>query len=407
MPTTYASEYLSEWANEPSGGDFHSPLVAGLSGGYLVAWNSYSSPLTDRFTMVSTTTGSVVSYVDYPAGSTFVHDSQQDSNNNNWVAFYTYGTAFAMLATASQTGGTLSINQIGALPTTYTGSSSSNGFVNIYPSNDTSELAVWDQTFVSYPGTATVRGVNTADATENWSWTPVSLGHGTATPPRLVGSFGASRVLMYCTTHDDLELWDDTGSLLDSIAPPTDYHWSGRDVFPIGADLIVASTIGTTTSSDPQAAQVKRLSAAGDVLSYLWSTDITTDWGPTRSWQSPALAGAGDAITLVSTGGASGTATAMSLYVIDGATGTSYPSTPDSHLIVGLDAGYSSSNVLAFAGTDRLVVNGDAAVGSIWSVIGTRSAPTYLRRRQSPAYTPSRVRGVDIRQRQTPIITRP
>lgn len=39
--------------------------------------------------------------------------------------------------------------------------------------------------------------------------------------------------------------------------------------------------------------------------------------------------------------------------------------------------------------------------------VGTEQNPTYLRRRQSPAYTPSRVRGVDTRARQTPIITRP
>lgn len=36
-----------------------------------------------------------------------------------------------------------------------------------------------------------------------------------------------------------------------------------------------------------------------------------------------------------------------------------------------------------------------------------RSAPTYLRQRQSPVRAPSRVRGVDLRQRQTPRITRP
>jgi hypothetical protein len=42
--------------------------------------------------------------------------------------------------------------------------------------------------------------------------------------------------------------------------------------------------------------------------------------------------------------------------------------------------------------------------GNVHTFAGAARVPRYLRQRQSPVRTPSRVRGIDLRQRQTPRI---
>jgi hypothetical protein len=203
------------------------------------------------------------------------------------------------------------------------------------------------------------------------------------------------------TGHTSTWIWDGpTDTLLDTYSWPSTMSGSNpKQMRPVGTDRIFFAML-MNDSADPQNYWIGVLSTASDTLTIEWDDTLVTDWDISTVAQAVIAAGEGFAIVGPSTGH---NGTAASLYAIDTTMGEVKPTTASTDVGTGAE----QFNNFVAAGTDYLVyADGDSPFEvRSWSMLFPTLGFTYLRQRQSPVRTPSRVRGVDLRQRQTPIIT--
>lgn len=251
---------------------------------------------------------------------------------------------------------------------------------------------------------------STTDASLIYSWTK-STGTGGHNFFHTV-PMDSSRILGICFTHGEWELWDaTTDTLLDSITS-LDSRWGGYvgSWTAIGADRAFYAW-QPDIDADPMVIDYGVISTAGDTLTVEWSVDgFETNWST------------GDATDRLYTSvNSTGTTVAiharqpaasypdMSLYIVDGNTGQTSASEASALAAHGSRPYAVECQGVTFASVNDLVVDMNTAVSSTEHVVNwdvRRAAPAILRQRQSPVRTPSRVRGIDLRARQTPYITR-
>jgi hypothetical protein len=244
-------------------------------------------------------------------------------------------------------------------------------------------------------------GLSTVDASQDFDL-DTTTGH--ASGYGIIGHPTTDRVLTYCYTHYDVELWDGPGGTLLSSLDDSSFYFTPA-AFPASwatvGDRLTFAVSDMDLGVDPVELSLGLLSSAADTLAWSWSqVGYATDWVNSDTSVSQSLATWGDVAFFGSRTTSSGTA---SVYVVD---------TPAQAIYTGGPSVYAPgifTNSVGFAGADTVVAF-RGFVGTpdwaIWSVVGPPAGPTYLRQRQSPVRSPSRVSGVDIRTRQTPIIVR-
>lgn len=392
---------VGTWDTTATGTLYTDFVIGGLGNDYFCTYNAYLNPLDgeywSRYQLRSIADPATlldnVSWGPYtdryePWGSS------QDAAGNCWLIRQDWdNNENFLLSSVSQSGGTITVADIGYPTMTRPGTYSSSYFggLSVWASNDTTEIVIQDKT---WGGTATpsplprgvLRGVDTSDASQNWSLDMDAL---TGHTPTMLGVFGPDRVLLSCSTHSELELWGG-GSLLDSIAT----YWTptGREATPVSNDLALVWRSGSGQLS------AGRLSATSDVLAWEWGpTAFSSGWGASVS---AATRSFDTAVIAVPDGSSSGSA----LWTIDATTGTITATGTDSSVGEGMYSGHWRD--LAAASSNGFAVAGVSGSGYTWSLVPTQTGVKYLRLRQSPVYTPSRVRPIDLRQRQTPIVNR-
>lgn len=259
--------------------------------------------------------------------------------------------------------------------------------------------------YIDGGGTATTRVINVAGGTVAYTLT------GTGHYGGVIAMPAQNRHLRMCSTHGSVELSDETGTILSTMS----LTQLGGSVTLTSGGVICPSTNRALFSGDvfytsnPLDIFHGYMSTTGDTLSWVWGPSIvTTDWvasfkkgAATAAWGNAAVTVPGDSI------------------------GTVAPFGPVGHLRVSLDTGTvtlgaadaganggcqfwgGGGYMFGFGGQGYLWKVGLSYYGNhngLWSVI-LQSATTYLRQRQSEVRAPSRVRGVDLRQRQTNRVT--
>jgi hypothetical protein len=245
-------------------------------------------------------------------------------------------------------------------------------------------------------------GLSTVDASQDFDL-DTSSGHASGYG---VAAFPASdRVITYCYTHDAFELWDGPGgTLLDSLDDSSFYFTPAG--FPVAWPSIGTHNtflvVDTDSAADPRELNLGVLLSSGDTLTMVWQTlGYVTNWAEADTTALQVASVWGGLVFFGVRTSASGSP--ISVYVVDYSTGDVYPSPAESAALPGI-----FDRSVGWAGPDYVVAF-QGFVGTpdwtIWSVLAA-AGPTYLRQRQSPVRAPSRVRGIDLRQRQTPIIVR-
>ena len=252
-------------------------------------------------------------------------------------------------------------------------------------SYDGTEFLVFDQTNTKFLVLSTVNA-SVVTTTTNASFASVWP----------VAAAGSGRIVATDSATGEFELWDT--AQLDTLAfSHTVNGTNPKPVIPIGTDrLFFCMGIDST---NPIQLWIGVLSTAGNVLSYEWESTITTQWSSTNSLV--MLADVKD-----------GFATIVPrrqfvddpsyLYTVDVNAGDYLESASDTNVAPG-----ANLNTQTYAGRNYFVWTEANAPNQIrvWSLTYAATGSTYLRRRQSPAYTPSRVRPPQLRQRQRPEVT--
>ncbi len=360
------------------GGTANSEQVhAGLPGGYFVtdaaaadrlALYLGSAPGTRLGTVITETNS--LRFAQNTAGAVYM------------TAFSTASTTY--LAQISNSGSTLTVGTVG----TFTQVPSRVRALSL--SYDGTEVVVYNSTDTKFLVVSTADASVTADTT--------LTGH---TSTWIVAAAGSGRAVGTDSVAGAFELWDGpTDTLLDTYSWPSTMSGSNpKQMMPVGTDRIFFAML-MNDSADPQNYWIGVLSTASDALSIEWDATLATDWDVGTVAQAVIAAGEGFAIVGPSVGH---NGTAASLYAVDTITGEVVQTTPSTDVGTGAE----QLNNFVAAGTDYLVyADGDSPFQvRSWSMLFA-TGPTFLRLHQSPVYTPSRVRGVDLRQRQTSIITR-
>lgn len=353
-------------------------LIAGLGGNYVVTQDGSGNPsgtLNLRSTASLSTVASSVTLT-----STFPDESCCNNNGDAYLLTTPGSGTTVTLRSLTQSAGTLSMTTIGTFTMAAGGTSLRDSFLD--PADT--------QVLVRYNGTSALSAVDTA--TGALDWTATLTGH-TVVPRAMMGN---DRFLVTCTTHNAIELWNGTGpTLLDSLTRDPDLEYSERLVPLTATSCFYAIGVVSTAT-----VRYGLLSTSGDVLSWTWGPlDYATAWAAS----SDVLAAAWGTTVAIGPRLAEVGSPARPLYVIDGDTGRVTVSDTDTSVGKGVYEGE-----FFWAGASSFAYHDTAGYNLItaWSYVPA-TAPTYLRQRQSPLATPSRVRGVDLRQRQTTRITRP
>ena len=361
-------------------------LLGGLDGGYVITQNGSGLPSGTIKLIAADDLGTTVD------SSTLTNTFPAETCANNAGDVYLLtsagspgSTTTRTLRKCSQSGGTLSVTSVGS----FTMAASATALDGSWLDADDSQV------LVQYAGTAALSAVNTG--TGALDWTSTLTGH-SVTP---LACMGGDRILVACATHSDIELWDGaTPTLLDSLA---------RDSARSATEVIVPLTTTTAlyaimvSSTSPDTLRVGVLSTASDTLSWAWgTTDHVTAWtgtSPADPGVSACAWGTTGALGPASRVYASGYKT-VPLYLVNGTTGVISATEADSSV------GYGAyPDEFWWAGSGTFVVHDAYLYATLTSWSTYRTGPTYLRQRQSPKRAPSRVRGVDLRQRQSPRIT--
>lgn len=372
--TRYAASVIDSLSSGES-------LIAGLDGGYVVTQSGSGSPsatinlraVDDLITVASSAT----------VTGEFIDESCCNNAGNAYLLTNASSTT-RTLRSITQSSGAISVTSVGTFTVPTGGGNLDASFLD--PADT--------QVLVRYSAIADFSAVNTG--TGALDWTSVHTGHSLTA----LACMGSDRYLAACSTHSDVELWDGaTDTLLDSLA--RDGNRSATEVItPITATSALYAI--EVSGSDPNTVRLGLLSTTGDALSFTWGpTDKVTAWTtgtPTdrfvvaSAWGTRAVVGPGRRIY-------SGTYLSMPVYLVDCATGQVSASTADTSVGYGVYDGE-----LWWSGSDAFSFHDYHTYATIttWSV--SPATTPILRQRQSPKRTPSRVRGIDLRQRQTPYI---
>lgn len=285
----------------------------------------------------------------------------------------TAGTVYSI----TRSGSTISNTSIG----TFTSSNSLHQPTILYLPSDGTQIVAF-----AYQGATDdiYMGINTSTGALDYEIGIDNTAHSSTT----LGPARADRFLLLCGTDAAVELWDDTGTLIDSLATSMEGGLYNSAMAPLPSSRTVIISNGPSNKS--------------------WGiVDCSTD---TLSWEygpESLPSGLPDYITSVVTWGetivirpiSSGGATPGTAFF-----GSSAAGLTEASVWVSNNASTSADNSFNAMVDARNYVQviDDTQVYSLVTV----SDRSYLRQHQSPVRTPSRLRGVDLRLRQTPIITR-
>lgn len=379
--TDYRINLIGAFA--PYGSFAEDALRGGLGDGYFYTTVT-STDQEIRLWQTADLTGPVdTTYVTGPSNTIY-----RAAHNNAGDCFVTRritaGVSYS-LAEVSNAGATLSVSSVG---TVYVGTNQSL-FVGADPS----------QVLCQSGGTAIAWSTSTAGTAYS---VDTAASHATTT---VLTTPAADYFLGYCSTHTDYELWDGVGGTVVSSLNDA-YSWGSTlvSVCPISTHRTFVA--GYTDGTDPKEFRVGVLSSSDDSLAWEWGpTTLTTNWSIgtaidvspfVTAWGNAVLLGPADELD-------SPPPTTASWYVVDARTGEVSASEPN--VYAGSGIGINNNTGAVWAGSNQFVIWPGDANPQDWTAWLATPTSALLRQRQSPKRTPSRVRGPDLRQRQTPFIT--
>ena len=346
-------------------------LIGGLGGGYFATF-FYSVDFSTEYVGLR--------HVNDPAT---LLDSAVLPSGLKWSHIWGYSNARGDIYLPRRTGTAVTFTRIAhtghtlTLETAY--SATATGFPRSWVSSDGSQAGIQNQ----YPGTGADMSVyDTSTGALAYSVDQASTAFDVARLP------AADRFVVSNTASGDLELRDDTDTVLSAIAYPSlpsdfrEYAWVTLTGGSLAA-LFVKSIGGLWEICTNQ------LDTAGDALAWAgaWTT-TSTDW-PTATTPQVEMAAWGTAMVVAP--GFSGPASPepYTMYWIDGASvAASAPDNVLSSEVYGV-AGVSPTQTIVYS------LNGD---WSAWASPSTR--PHYLRQRQSPRQSIRVDNDLLLRQRQ-------
>ena len=376
----YTATLLTTWTRPSDSGANARYLIGGLGGGYFLTSKPTTNEVLQSWSVSSPTTEADSETLVAGEG---VQDMDRDNAGVTWLRRRTATSSIKELSSTSQSGGVITVTDKG----TWTADTGTVGKLLI--GGDTAK-AVYHQTSSSPRKTY---GLATSTAATNFTltWSASHTGSVIAMP-------SDDRVLIHCTVDGQYELWQgSTATQLDTLALQ-----NGQADFAtcraVGGGKVFFSERASTSNN----MNVGVIDTAGDSLTWAYGpTTVANDWG-TRNPISEALNGI---VTLIPNGNVGADAT---MYVYDTTTGEiNAAAGPSPYIGTGGNSNFSVGAVWVDASTVVIGADSSSSVTwSAWSITALSTAPTYLRQRQSEVRTPSRVRGVDLRQSQTPRVTR-
>jgi len=385
-----------------AGGDYLS-LLGGLPGGWFVSEGYTGEGIQWRYALRDSADPTVVSdelFYDFTYhGSRAVAQNSDTTGSGNLWLLRMDGTADSgYLCQLTQSGGALSASGGGTV-TMPTGTTDTT-VVRMVIGSHTTGGAVYETVAQVSAGTAVpVMGLSTSDGSTLWEFDSASLPDHTGETLTLLGTPAQSRALLLCPLHG-FELYDDTGTLLDTLSAydPDRGNLYGNYTIPaaVGNDTVVA------LEGFSGIAYVRRVTCSSDVLSYVWSTDVDTGWDTSEF----AVAVAGDVAVLNRRNSTTGPG---HVYTAPASTGVFTTTGTSSYFWQSLWAPVSGAG-MAFAG-DGVVAMHHYPLGAYdertsmwapsWTPDPSPTARRYLRQYQSPRATPQRLGRPSLRQRQT------
>lgn len=223
-----------------------------------------------------------------------------------------------------------------------------------------------------------------AAGTEVWSWN-------TGTPANSLPLVFISSARWLREGTGQLELVDDTGATLDSVAwtKVADHRY---DYILTAAGDIAVMRHRSASLTSSAVIYMRILGVSGDTIDWQGAevAVLTTDWAVPPTTQTVSYSAVGD--TLVVANATTSTTEGSSIYWIDMTT-AEWASTV-------FAPGVVRFSIVALSATSTLVVDYADATGYL-----LKYPQGTLRQRQSPVRTPSRVRPTNLRQRQSPYTT--
>lgn len=284
------------------------------------------------------------------------------------------------LARITQSAGALTVTDVGD----WTASTPTSGL--LYLSADDSEI-VYQQL-----SPRRTMGLSTTDASTNFD----ILWSTTAHNGWVVACPAPDRFISYCSTHTDYELWEgSTTTLLDSMADDTG---QAEDVYPCSVGL---NEVMWVARSGTETHTIGLLDTSADTLAWRWGpTTLST---PGWDVMDGIAESRGTLATIAAEADPTFPYSSISFYVVNTATGAVGASTAST--LIGQGATFSYTVGAMWVADDVAILgpeNTDTDDWSAWTI--TSTTPTYLRQRQSAVRAPSRVRPVNLRNRQTTMI---
>ena len=367
--TTYTITLDGTFA--PAGTVSEDNLRGGLGGGYF--YTTADSIQKIRLWNVSDLTAPKDTIDVGSSSSNIIFRAAQNNAGNCYVTrTITAGSSYR-LASVTNSGDTLAVTTIGTVAV----SSGQGLFVG---ADDSQVLCVSAGTAIAW---------NTSNAGTAYA-VNYNSGHSstvliTPAPDYFIG---------YCSTHTDYELWSGTaGSVVASIND--DYSWTDSKVAMTPVDVDRTFVAGYTSSTNPKEYRLGVLSSAGGALSWEWGpTTLVTNWArSTAVTISPYVVSWGNRVLLGPKLDIDGSPPVdASWYVIDANTGE--VSASDANPYTGAGIGTNNNTGAVWASASYFVIwpgIANTQDWSTWLVTALRSGFTYLRQRQSPKRTPSRV----------------
>ena len=352
--------------------------LGGLGAGYFATVNFSASP-TVRMLNV-TAPGTTVSSV----GLTTATFAASVASNGAVYLITSPGGTTRTVRSLTRTGSTLSVSTVGSftLPTSATGLLSSQADYGA-TSAATGFLSV-----------NTVGLINLSTGALSWTFDPTASGHSTFD---VRGCLSSTRIILKCDTHSAWELFNSSGTLLSSLS------YAGTGTLPRirplpGGRFFMSDQVDGT---DPNQFKIAVMSTTSDTLAWEWGPNTLTS-NYTASNHREQIATWGDVAILgpFTQVGAPAPYDAVSLYAINCLTGEVTASATTALMGEGL-----SDDEQWWADATNVILTTQDNTFVAWQIVAPSTAHTYLRRWQSPAMAPSRVRPVDLRRRQTPRIT--
>lgn len=375
---TYTATLLTTWTRPSDSGANARYLLGGLGGGYFLTSKPTSNEVLETWTVTSPGTATDTDTLTAGEG---VQDVDRDNTALTWLRRRTATSSIKTLSSVTQSSGAATVTDSG----TWTSDTSTVGKLVI---GGSPAKAVYHQTSSSPRKTY---GLTTSSAAVDFTltWSASHTGSVIAMP-------AADRVLIHCTVDGQYELWQGTtATQLDTLALV-----NGQADFATCRAIGGGKVFFAEKAASSNQMNVGVIDTAGDSLTWTYGpTTVSNDWG-TRNPISEAL---GNAVTLIPNGNVGADA---SMYVYDCGTGTLSTVATSAYIGTGGNGNFSVGAVWVDASTVVIGADSSASVTwSAWTVTAVSTGPTYLRQRQSPVRTPSRVRAPQLRQRQRPETT--